>query len=455
VPAPVAADRIERTPPHDLDAEVCVLGSMLLDNEVIGEVVTLLRGEDFYREGHRRIFETLVSLYDSGKGVDAVLLREELRRRGDLEAAGGAEALVNLLDRVPTAAHALHYAGIVRDASIRRGIIAAADSVIRGAFEGAAHGREILDEAEAAFFALDRESELNEGAAIGDILKEVFLKIDRIQNREGAITGLETGFFDLDEKTSGLQPGEMIVVAGRPSMGKTTLALGIMEHAAVVGRKPVALFSMEMGREQIVQNILCSRAKVESQKLRRGFLADEDFQKLSGALSGLSEAKIFVDDTPGLTPLALRSRARRLHKKEGIRLVVVDYLQLMAGGLRRREENRQQEISFISRSLKELARELEVPVIAISQLNRGVEERSDHRPMMSDLRESGAIEQDADLVLLLHRPEYYEHDDQRRKEIEGEAELIIAKHRNGPTGVVNLTFLSKFMRFENGSKDRF
>jgi replicative DNA helicase len=454
-PVPVSADRIERTPPHDLEAEVCVLGSMLLDAEVIGEVVTLLRAEDFYREGHRRMFDTMVSLFDAGKGVDAVLVREELRRRGDLEAAGGAEAIVNLLDRVPTAAHSLHYAGIVRDASIRRGIIAAADRVIRGAFEGASEGRELLDEAEASFFALDRDSELNEGSAIGDILKDVFYKIDRIQNREGAITGLETGFYDLDEKTSGLQPGEMIVVAGRPSMGKTTLALCIMEHAAVVGKQPVALFSMEMGREQIVQNVLCSRAKVESQKLRRGFLADEDYAKLSGALAGLSEAKIFVDDTPGLTPLALRSRARRLHKKEGIRLVIVDYLQLMSGGLRMKQENRQQEISFISRSMKELARELSVPVIAISQLNRGVEDRADHRPMMSDLRESGAIEQDADLVLLLHRPEYYEHDEQRKREIEGEAELIIAKHRNGPTGTVNLTFLSKFMRFENGAKDRF
>jgi replicative DNA helicase len=455
VPAPVAQDRIERTPPHDLDAEVCVLGSMLLDNEVIGELVTHLRAEDFYREAHRRIFDTMVALYDSGKGVDAVLLREELRRRGDLEAVGGPEALVNLLDRVPTAAHAQHYAAVVRDASLRRGVIAAADRVIRSAYEGSGEGRELLDEAEASFFALDRDSELNEGAGIGDILKEVFFKIDRIQNREGSITGLETGFYDLDEKTSGFQPGEMVVVAGRPSMGKTTFALCVLEHAAVVGKKAVALFSMEMGREQIVQNVLCSRAKVESQKLRRGFLADEDYAKLSGALAGLSEAKIFVDDTPGLTPLALRSRARRLHKRERLGLVVVDYLQLMSGGLRRRDENRQQEISFISRSLKELARELEVPVVAISQLNRGVEERSDHRPMMSDLRESGAIEQDADLVLLLHRPEYYEHDAERKKEKEGEAELIIAKHRNGPTGVVPLTFLARYMRFESGSRERF
>jgi replicative DNA helicase len=377
VPAPVptahaSAERIERTPPHDLDAEVCVLGSMLLDNEVIGEVLLHLRPADFYREAHRRIYDVIVSLHDAGKGVDAVLVREELRRRGDLEAAGGPEALVHILDRVPTAAHALHYAGIVRDGAIRRGIISAADGVIREAFEGALGGRDLLEEAEKSFFALDRESELNEGAAIGSILKDVFLKIDRIQNREGSITGLETGFFDLDEKTSGLQQGEMIVVAGRPSMGKTTFALNVLEHAAVVGKKAVALFSMEMGKEQIVQNVLCSRAKVESQKLRRGFLADEDYAKLSGALAGLGEARIFIDDTPGLTPLALRSRARRLHRREGLGLVVVDYLQLMSGGNRKREENRQQEISFISRSLKELARELEVPVIAISQLNRGV-----------------------------------------------------------------------------------
>jgi replicative DNA helicase len=455
VPAPVSAERIERVPPHDLDAEVCVLGSMLLDAEVIGEVVTHLRADDFYRESHRRMFDTMVSLYDSGKGVDAVLLREELRRRGDLEAAGGPEAIVNLLDRVPTAAHATHYAGIVRDASIRRGIIAAADRVIRGAFEGASAGKQLLDEAESSFFSLDRDSEMNEGTRIGEILKGVFFKIDRIQNREGAITGLETGFFDLDEMTSGLQPGEMVVVAGRPSMGKTTFAMCLVEHAAVVGKKPVALFSMEMGREQIVQNLLCSRAKVESLRLRRGFLADEDYSKLSGALAGLSDAKIFIDDTPGLNPLALRSRARRLHKREGIGLVVVDYLQLMSGGPGRREENRQQEISYISRSMKELARELEIPVIAISQLNRSADARADHRPMMSDLRESGAIEQDADVVLLLHREEYYEHEEQKRKEIEGQAELIIAKQRNGPTGTVHLTFLSKFMRFENGAKDRF
>jgi len=455
VPAPVPTERIERTPPHDLDAEVSVLGSMLLSNEVIGEVVTLLRPQDFYRESHRRLYDAMVSLYDAGKGVDSILLSEELRRRGDLEAVGGSETMVAILDRVPTAAHAVHYATIVRDMALRRGIIAAADRVVRDAFEGDAPARELLDGAEASFFALDRDSELNEGARIGEILKEGFYKIDRIQQREGAVTGLESGFYDLDEMTSGLQPGEMIVVAGRPSMGKTTLALSVLEHVAVVGKKPVALFSMEMGREQIVQNMLCSRAKVESLRLRRGFLADEDFAKLSGALAGLSDAKVFVDDTPGLTPLALRSRARRLHKREGLALVVVDYLQLMSGGRATREENRQQEICYISRSLKELARELSIPVVAISQLNRGVEGRADHRPLMSDLRESGAIEQDADVVLLLHREEYYEHDPQRRKELEGQAELIIAKQRNGPTGVVNLTFLSRYMRFENGARERF
>ena len=455
MPAPVPTERIERTPPHDLDAEVSVLGSMLLNNDVIGEVVTMLAAPDFYRESHRRLYDAMVTLYDSGKGVDSVLLGEELRRRGDLEAVGGTETLVGILDRVPTAAHAVHYAGIVRDMALRRGIISAADKVTRAAFDGDAAGRDLLDEAEASFFALDRDSELNEGARVGEILKQVFFKIDRIQQREGAVTGLETGFFDLDEMTSGFQPGEMIVIAGRPSMGKTTFALSLLEHVACVGKKPVSLFSMEMGREQIVQNMLCSRAKVESLRLRRGFLADEDYAKLSGALAGLSDAKLFVDDTPGLTPLTLRSRARRLAKREGLDLVVVDYLQLMAGGRASREENRQQEISYISRSLKELARELNIPVIAISQLNRGVEGRADHRPLMSDLRESGAIEQDADVVLLLHREEYYEHDPQRRKELEGQAELIIAKQRNGPTGVVNLTFLSRYMRFENGAKERF
>lgn len=454
-PVPVSADRIERTPPHDLEAEVCVLGSMLLDAEVIGEVVTLLRAEDFYREAHRRMFDTMVALFDGGKGVDAVLVREELRRRGDLEAAGGPEAIVNLLDRVPTAAHALHYARIVRGNAIRRGIVAAADSVSRSAFAGAVEAREVLDEAEAAFFALDRDSELKEGTSIGEILKKVFFNIDRMQNKEGTLTGVPTGFNDLDDMTLGLQPGEMIVVAGRPSMGKTTFALNVMENVAVREKKAVALFSMEMGKEQIVMNMLCSRAKIESQKLRRGFLAEDDYAKLSGALAGLSEAKMVIDDVEGGTPLQLRAKARRLHKKEPLGLIVVDYLQLMAGGTKRREENRQQEISYISRSIKGLARELQVPIIAISQLNRGSEDRAEKRPMMSDLRESGAIEQDADLILLLHRPEYYEQDEQKKQEVAGKAELIIAKHRNGPVGTVPLTFVAKYMRFESGVRDRF
>ena len=453
MPAPVSADRIERVPPHDLDAEVSVLGSMLLDNEVIGEVISVLRPEDFYREAHRRLFETMTALYDGGRGCDAVLLREELRRRGDLDAVGGPEALVSLMDRVPTAAHASHYASIVRDASIRRGIIAAADRVIRSAFEGGGGGRELLDEAESSFFALDRESETADAARIGQVLKDVFFQIDRVQNREGSLTGLGTGFYDLDEITGGLHPSEMVVIAGRPSMGKTSLALGVVEHVAVVEKKAVALFSLEMARHQIVQNMLCSRAKVEGSRLRRGFLADEEYSKLSGALGGLSDARIFIDDSAALSPLAVRSRARRLKKREGIDLIVVDYLQLMSGS--GGEESRQQEISYISRSLKALARELEVPLIAISQLNRAVDARADHRPMMSDLRESGAIEQDADVVMLLHRQEYYEHDPQKKAELAGQAELIIAKQRNGPTGVVPLTFLGPFMRFESGARERF
>jgi replicative DNA helicase len=473
VPAPVLTERIERTPPHDLDAEVSVLGSMLIDNEVIGEMVTVLRAEDFYREAHRRMYDTVVSLYDAGKGVDAVLLREELRRRGDLDAVGGPEAIVNLLDRVPTAAHAAHYAGIVRDASIRRGILAAADRVVRSAFEGAASGRELLDEAESSFFSLDRDSDLTTAASIGDIMKHVMKELER--ERPGGdrmmLTGLDTGFTDLNNQTGGLQPGEMIVVAGRPSMGKTSFALNILEHAAVVGKKPVLLFSMEMGRGQIVKNMLTSRARLPLSKLTRGFLSGEDWARISAALEGLTNARIFIDDTAGLTPLALRSRARRMKKAHDIQLVVVDYLQLMASD-RRREESRQQEISYISRSLKALARELEVPVIAVSQLNRGVEDRTGHRPMMSDLRESGAIEQDADVVILLHRPEYYlqselneESGSQDRRaqaarddvtnldEVKGLAEVILAKQRNGPTGTVKMTFEKEFMRFENYSAD--
>lgn len=456
MPAPVSTDRIERAPPHDLEAEVSVLGSMMLDREVIGEVVTQLRPEDFYRDAHRRVFEAIVGLYDAGKGVDMVLVREELQHRGDLEAAGGPETLLNLLDRVPTAAHALHYAGIVREAALRRGVVAAADRVLRGAYEGGHRGRELLDEAESAFFALDRESELNQGFRIGEIVKSVWKTIERLQNHEGGVlTGLDTGFPDLNDMTSGLQSGEMIVVAGRPSMGKTSFALNLLEYAAVVEKQPVALFSMEMGREPIVQNLLCSRAKVDSLRVRRGFLTDEEVSKLVHAAARLSESRVFIDDTPGLTPLALRARARRLHKKEGIRLAIVDYLQLMSGGEGRREENRQQEISYISRSLKALARELGIPIIAISQLNRSVGDRADHRPLMSDLRESGAIEQDADVVLLLHRPEYYENDPEKKAEVKGKAELIVAKQRNGPTGMVPLTFFSEFLRFESAARDSF
>ncbi len=453
MPAPRLPDRTERVPPHDLDAEVAVLGSMLLDNDVIGDVANLLRPEDFYRDAHRRLFETMLALYDGGKGCDAVLLREELRRRGELDAAGGSEAILGILERVPTAAHGSHYAQVVRDASVRRGIISAADRVIQSAFDGAVDARTLVDEAESSFFSLDRNGEGGEATPIGTVLREVFYKIDRLQSDRSMLTGLETGFTDLDDLTGGLQPGEMVVVAGRPSMGKTTLTLCLLEHAAVVGGHAVLLFSLEMGRRQIVQNVLCSRAKVDGARLRRGFLADEEYAKLSGALARLGEAKIFIDDSAGLSPLAIRSRARRLKKRHDIRLIVVDYLQLMTGGSSRREENRQQEISFISRSLKALARELEVPLIAVSQLNRGVENRADHRPMMSDLRESGAIEQDADLVLLLHREEYYESDPERKRALSGKADLIVAKHRNGPTDTIPLTFMAPFMRFENGVKE--
>jgi replicative DNA helicase len=455
VPA-VSAERIERVPPHDLDAEVSVLGSVLLDNEVVGEIAPLLRPDDFYRDAHRRLYETMLALFDSGKACDAVLLREELRKRGDLDAVGGPSAILEIMERVPTAAHAVHYAEIVRDCAVRRGIISAADKVVRSAFEGVAPARALLDEAESSFFHLARDTERDGAAPIGEVLREVFLNIDRRRDT-GAVSGLETGFLDFDDMSGGLQPGEMIVVAGRPSMGKTSFALCLLEHVAVVGGKAAALFSMEMGKSQIVLNMLCSRAKVESSRLRHGrTLAEEEYTRLSAAMGRLGESKIFVDDSPGLTPLAIRSRARRLKKRHDISLLVVDYLQLMSGGLNRRDDNRQQEISFISRSLKALARELEIPVIAISQLNRGVEGRADHRPMMSDLRESGAIEQDADVVLLLHREVYYhQHDEEKRRELEGKAELIIAKQRNGPTGSVPLTFLAPYMRFENGVKENY
>ena len=448
---------MERVPPHDVEAEIAVLGSMMLDPEAAGRVVALLRAENFYRGPHADVFQVLTELYDANRAIDIVLLREELQKRGLLEKVGGTGFLSRVMASVPSAANAEHYARIVKETGLRRAVITASNEIEREAFDGGRDSGDLVDFAESKFFDLDKRGGEGEAVHIKEVLHETFQRIDAMQGQEGRLTGVPSGFYDLDDMTSGLQKGELIVVAGRPSMGKTTFCLNVAENAAAGEGFPVAIFSLEMSKQSLVQNMLCSRARVDAHKLRRGFLADEDWARISQALGKLSESKIFIDDTPALTPLLLRAKARRLKAMQDIQLIVIDYLQLMEvpnmgrGG----DQNRQAEISYISRSLKGLARELKVPVIALSQLNRSVDSREDHRPRMSDLRESGAIEQDADVVMFLYRPEYYEMDPDRKAEVAGQAEVIVGKQRNGPTGTVTLTFLAQYMRFENAARERF
>ncbi len=447
---------MDRVPPHDLEAEIAVLGSMLLDPEAAGRVVSILKPTHFYRGPHADVFAVLTELYDANRAIDIVLLREDLQKRGILEKVGGAGFLSRILASVPTAANAEHYARIVKENGLRRAVITAANEIEKQAYEGALDGGDLVDFAETQFFEMDGRSSGGEATHIRDVLTETFQKIDAMQGQEGRITGVPTGFYDLDDMTSGLQPGELIVVAGRPSMGKTTFCLNVVEHAATMEGKAVAIFSLEMSKHSLVQNMLCSRARVDAHKLRRGFLADEDWSKISQAVGKLSESKILIDDTPGLSPLLLRAKARRLKAQYDIAMIVIDYLQLMeVPNMGKGDPSRQAEISFISRSIKGLARELSIPIIALSQLNRGVDSREDHRPRMSDLRESGAIEQDADVVMFLYRPEYYEMDPDRKAELAGQAEVIVGKQRNGPTGIVQLAFLASYMRFENATRDRF
>lgn len=447
----------DRVPPHDLEAEIAVLGSMLLDPEAAGRVVAILRADHFYLGTHSDVFGVLTELYDANRAIDIVLLREELQRRGLLEKIGGTSFLSRIVASVPTAANAEHYARIVAEAGLRRAVIQAANDIEVEAYDGARTAGDLIDFAESRYFDLDRRSDSGEALPIKDVLVETFARIDAMQGAAGRVTGVPTGFYDLDDMTSGLQPGELIIVAARPSMGKTSFCLNLAEHAAVAENRPVAIFSLEMSKQNLVQNMLCSRARVDAHRLRRGFLADEDWGRLSSAVGKLSEASVFIDDTPGLSPLLLRAKSRRLKARHDISLIVIDYLQLMEVPQmsRSKDPNRQAEISYISRSLKGLARELSVPIIALSQLNRSVDSREDHVPRMSDLRESGAIEQDADVIMFLYRPEYYETDPEKQAELAGQAQCIVGKQRNGPTGTVHLTFLKQFMRFESAARDRY
>jgi len=443
---------LDRVPPQDLEAEAAVLGSIILDNECAGEIVQILAPESFYSGKHRLIFDTLVSLYDERRAIDLLTLRDELSRRSALDDVGGVAFLTELVESVPSAANAVFYANIVRDKSILRSLIAAATTIVRDAQEASGTAESILDRSEKLIFDVAEKRVGGDAAALQEILKKTFEKIDRYHDRKGHLTGIPSGYDDLDELTSGFQNSEMIIIAARPSMGKTTLALNIAEHVAVHEKLPVALFSMEMSEQSLAQNLLCMHARIDSRRLRSGMLSDEQWGRLGLALGSLSEAPIYIDDAPGMTILQLRAKARRLAARAGIKMMVVDYIQLMSAP---GEESRQQEIAAISRGIKALARELDIPIVALSQLNRSPETREGNKPRLGDLRESGALEQDADVVILLHRPAYYAGRAENVPDSGGGAEetdIIVAKQRNGPTDVVKLVFRSSLLRFESCTK---
>jgi replicative DNA helicase len=443
-----------RTLPHSIEAEQGVLGSMLISpREIIAECVEKINEEYFYFAAHQTIYMVLVELWNAGQGIDLITFTQVLRDRNLLETVGGAAAVTSLFTFVPTAANVTYYLEIVRDKYILRQIIAACTESVRRSFEEQDEVHNLLDEVEQKIFSVGEDRFKGQVLTMKDQVMEAIEAIEQLYERRGGITGIATGFAELDRMTNGLHEGEMIVIAARPSMGKTALAMNIAEHVAINEKLPVAVFSLEMSSQQLVQRLLCSRARVNLQKVRDGFLAERDFPSLTAAASKLAEAQIFIDDSASLSILELRAKARRLKAQKDIKLIVVDYLQLLRSTTRRAQDNRQLEISEISSGLKGLAKELKVPVLVLAQLNRQPEARTGGKPRLSDLRESGSIEQDADLVGLLVRPEIYEEDEDARAEKAGEAELIIAKQRNGPVGEIALTFLKEFTRFEDRARN--
>src|SRR6478735_9592532 len=449
-----SAQDIHRTLPHSIEAEQGVLGSMLISpREIIAECVEKINANYFYVPAHQTIYTVLVELWNAGQGIDLITFTQVLRDRNLLETVGGAAFITSLFTFVPTAANVTYYLEIVREKYILRQIIAACTESVRRSFEEQDEVNNLLDEVEQKIFAVGEDRFRGQMPGMKEQVMGALESIEKLWERRGGITGISTGFVELDRLTSGLHAAEMIVIAGRPSMGKTALAMNMAEHVAVNQKKPVAVFSLEMSSQQLVQRMLCSRARVNLQRVRDGFLGERDFPSLTAAASKLAEAKIFIDDSPSLEILELRAKARRLKAQQDISLIIVDYLQLLRSATRRAKENRQLEISEISAGLKALAKELNIPVIVVAQLNRQPEARSGGKPRLSDLRESGSIEQDADLVGLLVRPEIYEEDEEARAEKEGEAELIIAKQRNGPVGEIPLTFLKEFTRFEDRARN--
>lgn len=437
---------LDRVPPQNIEAEQSVLGAMLLEREAIFRVMEFLKPEDFYRDSHRIIYESILELAETGRPVDLITVTDSLRAKGELEKIGGVTYVATLANLVPTAANADYYARIVEEKALSRALISVTTRISSRGYEGSENPEELLDEAERSILELGQRRNNDGFTPIKEILVNTFDDIEQAYSNRGKVTGVPSGFIDLDNMTNGFQKGDLVILAARPSMGKTAFAILCGQYAAQKHQVPVAIFSLEMSKEQLVQRMLCSEAMVDAHKVRTGNLADDDWTKLSEAASFLSRAPIYLDDTGAATVREVRSKCRRLKAEKGLGLIIIDYLQLMSGG--KRIENRQQEIAEISRKLKGLAKELGVPVLALSQLSRAVESRTDKHPMMSDLRESGSIEQDADLIMFIYRDEYYNQESEKK----GIAEIIIAKQRNGSVGSVELGFFKEFVKFSNLAK---
>ena len=436
-----------KVPPHNLEAEQTILGGILINNDALNQVVDILSGEDFYREIHAQIFEGMLALYNRDDPVDLITLSQVLKERGALDKIGGTDYLASLAEATSTSAGIMYHAKIVKDLSTRRSLISHCARISESCFQFTSDTDEVLDSAEQSIFEI-AERNIDQGFfPLNEVIKESFKKLETTTHKGDFITGISTGFTDFDNLTSGLQPSDLVIIAGRPSMGKTSLALNIAHYAAFEEKAGVAVFSLEMSRLQLGIRLLGLDAMIDASKLRKGSLQDDEWIRLTDAANRLSEMPIYVDDSSGLSVLEMKAKARRLRKKHNISLVIIDYLQLMQS--KKSVESRQQEISDVSRSLKALAKDLNIPVLALSQLNRRVEERPNKRPILADLRESGAIEQDADVILFIYREELYN----RTEENKGKAEIIIAKHRNGPTGKLDLTFREKYTKFDSYYKE--
>jgi replicative DNA helicase len=443
----ILSEMIQRIPPNSVEAEQSVLGAMLLDKEAISTATELISGEDFYREAHKEIFEAIVDIYDKGEPVDLITLTEKLKTRNTLDAVGGITFLTNLMDAVPTTHNVKYYAKIIEDKSLLRRLIKSSNETISKSYQASEDIGEIIGDAEKSIFNISLNRSTQGFTHVKNILNVNFDKIEELYLNKGKITGVPTGFNDLDNKLSGLQKSDLILVAARPSMGKSSFMMNIVQYAAVRDKVATVVFSLEMSKEQLTQRLLCAEALIDAHRLRIGDINEDEWVKLARSMGPLSDSPIYIDDTPAISITEMRAKCRRLKLEHNLGLIVIDYLQLMqgkSGG----SDSRQQEISEISRSLKALAREINVPVVALSQLSRAPEMRADHRPILSDLRESGAIEQDADVVMFLYRDEYY-HPDSDKKNI---GEVIIAKQRNGPTGTVELVWLGQFTKFVNKEK---